>query len=59
MIDPHTDPLIMAGNQIIGNPQKALDETIVETEEGGGVTEEIKTCEEGGDEHAQKLFKAS
>ena len=57
VIDPHTDPLIMAGNEIIGNPQKALDETIVETEEGGEVTEEVKTCEESGDEYVQKCSK--
>ena len=50
VIDPHTDPLIMAGNEVIANPQKALDETVVETEGGEGVTEEVKTCEEAGEE---------
>lgn len=57
VIDPHTDPLIMAGNEIVGNPQKVLDETIVEG--GGGVdaTEEVKTCEEGGEEYIQKCSK--
>lgn len=57
VIDPHTDPLILAGNEIIGNPQKALDETIVETEEGREVTEEVKACEESGDEYVQKCSK--
>lgn len=50
VIDPHTDPLIVAGNEIINDPQKALDETIVETEGVGEVTEEVITCEEAGDE---------
>ena len=57
VIDPHTDPLIMAGNEVIANPQKALDETIVETEGGGEVTEDVLTCEESGDEYIQKCSK--
>lgn len=50
VIDPHTDPLIVAGNEVIANPQKALDETIIESEDGEEVTEEVKTCEEAGEE---------
>ena len=50
VIDPHTDPLVLAGNEIVKNPQKVLDETLVETEEEAELTEEVKTCEESGDE---------
>jgi conjugal transfer mating pair stabilization protein TraN len=50
VIDPHTDPLIVTGNEIISNPQKTLDERFVEGEEGEAVTEEVNTCEESGDE---------
>jgi len=50
VIDPHTDPLILAGNEVINNPQKALDENFIESEESGKTTEETKTCEESGDE---------
>lgn len=54
VIDPHTDPLILAGNEITNNPQKILGETIVETEGGGVVAEEVKTCEEAGDEFLEE-----
>lgn len=57
VIDPHTDPLIVTGNEIISNPQKTLDERFVEEEEDEAITEEIKTCEEGGDEYVQKCSK--
>jgi hypothetical protein len=57
VIDPHTDPLILAGNEVIHNPQKTLDENFTEIEEGGKVTEETKTCEEGGEEYIQNCSK--
>ena len=57
VIDPHTDPLIVAGNEIIADPQKVLDETIVETGEEGEFKEEVKSCEEAGDEYQQSCSK--
>lgn len=50
-IDPETDPLFIAGNDVIKDPQKALKEEFIETssgEEDG--SEEIITCEESGEE---------
>ena len=50
VIDPHTDPLIVAANKIIADPQKALDESNEETGEEGEFVEETKVCEESGEE---------
>ena len=50
-IDPDTDPLLVAGNEAIKNPQKVLSEEFVETPESReNKSEEIKTCEESGEE---------
>ena len=50
-IDPNTDPLFVGANEVIANPQKAMDEEFIEAA-GSDVdeSEEIKTCEEGGEE---------
>lgn len=57
-IDPNTDPLFVEANRIIMDPQKALNEEIIATSDSGGdVLEEIKTCEEGGDEYSQNCSK--
>jgi chemotaxis protein histidine kinase CheA len=57
-IDPETDPLFVGGNRVVSNPQKALNEEIVaELDSDGGVSEEIKTCEEGGEEYSQSCSK--
>ena len=57
-IDPNTDPLFVEANRVIADPQKALEEEIVAiTEPEGDISEEIKTCEEGGDEYSQSCSK--
>lgn len=55
VIDPHTDPLIVAANKVIADPQKTLDEAIEETGEEGEFVEEIKTCEEAGEETLESV----
>ncbi len=57
-IDPDTDPLFVEANQIISDPQKAIDEEIVELPDPDGDTaEETRTCIEGGDEYTQSCSK--
>jgi hypothetical protein len=56
-IDPDTDPLFVKSNQVLKNPQKSLNEDITEVHGSEGTTEEIKTCEEGGDEYQQTCSK--
>lgn len=50
-IDPTTDPLFVGANEVIAVPQKAMDEEFIETTgPDGEASEEVKTCEEAGDE---------
>jgi conjugal transfer mating pair stabilization protein TraN len=52
-VDPTTDPLFVEANQAIADPQKTLKEEIEEVKgELGGEedSEELKVCEESGDE---------
>ena len=50
-IDPDRDPLLIAGNEVIKDPQKVLSEEFVETPGlSGDESEELKTCEESGEE---------
>jgi conjugal transfer mating pair stabilization protein TraN len=57
-IDTNTDPLFLEANRVITDPQKALNEEIIATSDSGeDVSEEIKTCEEGGDEYSQSCSK--
>lgn len=57
-IDPNTDPLFVGANQVIANPQKAMDEEFIEVS-GSDMddSEELKTCEESGDEYLQHCSK--
>jgi len=50
IIDPHTDPIFMAANEVIANPEKAMSEEMVEEVVSGGSGEETHVCEESGEE---------
>jgi hypothetical protein len=64
-VDPTTDPLLLEANQAIAAPQKTLGDTRVkeEIEEVKGELgeedgfEELKTCEESGEEYQQSCSK--
>jgi len=64
-VDPITDPLLLEANQAIADPQKTLGDTRVkeEIEEIKGELgeeegfEELKTCEESGEEYQQSCSK--
>jgi hypothetical protein len=61
-IDPNTDPLFIQANQTIKDPQKSLNEEFKEFSGGdafgaAAAHEEIRTCEEGGDEYPQSCSK--
>jgi hypothetical protein len=57
-IDPDSDPLFVEANRVVSDPQKALEEEIVIiAEPEGDISEEIKTCEEGGEEYSQSCSK--
>lgn len=57
-IDPNTDPLFVGANQVIANPQKAMDEEFIEVSGSDEeASEELKTCEESGDEYLQRCSK--
>jgi hypothetical protein len=56
-IDPSNDPLFVDANQTINNPQKTLSEEIEAVSSTDDVLEEIKICEEGGDEYQQTCTK--
>jgi len=56
-IDPNTDPLFVEANQVINNPQKAISEEVREVLASEEIKEEIRTCEEGGDEYQQSCSK--
>jgi conjugal transfer mating pair stabilization protein TraN len=57
-LDPNTDPMFVNANQAIANPEKTLNEIVMEVPGGNGNDEdEIVTCEEGGDEYVQKCSK--
>jgi len=54
-IDPDTDPLLVAGDEAIKDPQKVLREEFVEVPVSiEGASEEVKTCEEAGDEFLEE-----
>jgi hypothetical protein len=57
VIDLQKDPLIVSANQAIADPQKTLDEHINESTSSEIISEETKTCIEGGDEYAQNCSK--
>ena len=55
-IDPNTDPMMVNANKAIANPEKTMNEIVMEVPASGG-DDEIITCEEGGDEYLQKCSK--
>ncbi len=56
-IDPNTDPMFVNANQAVANPEKTMEEIVIETSGGNGDGDEVKFCEEGGDEYLQKCSK--
>lgn len=56
-IDPQTDPLFVQAQEALQNPQATLQEDITEIFGPTESSEEIKTCEEGGDEYSQTCTK--
>jgi len=59
-VDPTTDPLFVEANQAITDPQTTLKEEIEEVKGGLGAEEnpeELKVCEESGDEYQQSCSK--
>lgn len=56
-LDPNTDPLFVNANQSLKNPQDSLNEQITEGSASDNNAEEIKTCEEGGEEYQQTCTK--
>lgn len=56
-IDPNTDPLFVQANQTIKNPQETMKEEISEVQSSDNDREDIRTCEEGGDEYKQTCSK--
>lgn len=57
-IDPDRDPLMASTSQIIANPQKTLNDEFREmTAASSASIEEIKTCEESGEEYVQSCSK--
>lgn len=57
VIDPLNDPLIVAGNKAVANPQNALEDEIIEVEGKTGNKDEMVTCEESGEEYNQKCSR--
>lgn len=56
-INTKTDPLFSGASAVASDPQKALQETIIELTESEEHDDEIYTCEESGDEYIQKCSK--
>jgi hypothetical protein len=57
-IDPNTDPLFTGANEVIADPQKSMDEEFIESAGSeGDASEEVRTCEESGDEYLQSCSK--
>lgn len=56
-IDPTTDPLFINANEAITNPEKTLNENIIESPEEEISPDEFKTCEESGDEYPQSCSR--
>ncbi len=57
-IDPNTDPMMVNANKAMANPEKTLNEIVMEVPGGNGKDEEeIVFCEQGGDEYGQKCSK--
>jgi len=57
-LDPDSDPLLQGTSEIIANPQKTLKDRFRERTSGSSaMVEELKTCEESGEEYLQKCSK--
>ena len=52
-IDPSTDPMVINANRANANPERTMEEIVMETANGAGGKDEIHECVEGGDEYLQ------
>ena len=57
VIDSQKDPLFVAANQALTNQQKVMDGSLTEIPSSEVLSEEIRTCEESGDEYIQNCSK--
>ena len=57
VIDPNTDPMVINANRASANPEKTMEEMVMETAEGKGEKDKIHECFEGGDEYPQTCRK--
>ena len=57
MIDPSTDPMVVNANRASSNPEKTMEEIVMETAKGTEIADEIHECIEGGDEYSQACEK--
>jgi hypothetical protein len=57
VIDPSTDPMMINANRASANPEKTMEEVVMETPTGASAADEIHTCIEGGDEYVQTCRK--
>jgi len=54
----NTDPLFVGANQVIKDPHQSLNEVFEEIPASSSIaSEELRTCEEGGDEYLQSCLK--
>mgnify|MGYP000202102735 CR=1 FL=1 len=57
IIDPNTDPMVINANRASANPEKTMEEVVMETADGVNTADEIHQCIEGGDEYSQVCEK--
>ena len=53
VIDPNTDPMVINANRASANPERTMEEIVMETAQGAVPADEIHECFEGGDEYSQ------
>ncbi len=56
-LDPNTEQMFVNANQAILHPEQTLEGIVIETSDGNSDGDEVKFCEEGGDEYLQKCSK--
>ncbi len=57
VIDPNTDPMVVNANRAAANPERTMEEIVMETPGGVSAPDEIHECMEGGDEYIQVCEK--
>lgn len=55
--NPDADPLFTGANRVLKDPRQSLNEEIMQVSGPTSAPEELKTCEEGGDEYGQSCSK--